>query len=232
MSSGEKSENFNKVNKMVFSDSTESALTKVAIFVTAISGLMIDWPLWSGGTAFMFIVVGLVVSFMRDSWMQSRGQGRMLPGYGVICLMATAVLSVPMFLMYMMIGRAFLGFWETIFCAGITSAFVRLVSLSCEGFAVNVLSPLVDPFFNIFGFNGNKWNNSGNDIHYTLPYPEPIYSNFVPPPTWGYQCPVCHARLQYSVDICWNCNYGANQVVEPTNPTDPQPYVPVEPRGQ
>jgi CRISPR type IV-associated protein Csf1 len=38
--------------------------------------------------------------------------------------------------------------------------------------------------------------------------PEPPYSNFVPPDHWRYQCPVCGARVEMAVDVCWNCGYG------------------------
>ena len=40
--------------------------------------------------------------------------------------------------------------------------------------------------------------------------PEPTYTNFVPPDDWRYQCPACGARVQHQVDVCWNCNYGAD----------------------
>ena len=39
---------------------------------------------------------------------------------------------------------------------------------------------------------------------------EPTYSSFVPPAEWRYQCPKCGSRVQHSVDVCWNCNYGAD----------------------
>ena len=40
--------------------------------------------------------------------------------------------------------------------------------------------------------------------------PEPVYTAFVPPPDWRLQCPVCGARVQHPVDVCWNCNFGAD----------------------
>ena len=39
---------------------------------------------------------------------------------------------------------------------------------------------------------------------------EPSYSGFVPPDHWQHQCPKCLSRVQHAVDVCWNCNYGAD----------------------
>ncbi|MAP10262.1 MAG: hypothetical protein CMM00_16305 [Rhodopirellula sp.] len=38
---------------------------------------------------------------------------------------------------------------------------------------------------------------------------EPRYSGFVPPRNWTFQCPECHSRVQFEIDVCWNCGYGA-----------------------
>lgn len=39
-------------------------------------------------------------------------------------------------------------------------------------------------------------------------FAEPTYTDFVPPKSWGHQCPRCGARVQQPVDVCWACNYG------------------------
>ncbi len=39
--------------------------------------------------------------------------------------------------------------------------------------------------------------------------PEPVYTAFVPPPDWNFHCPVCGARVQRPVEVCWNCNLGS-----------------------
>lgn len=44
----------------------------------------------------------------------------------------------------------------------------------------------------------------------TLQWPEPQYTDFVPPPHWQYQCPQCGARVEKQIDVCWMCHYGAN----------------------
>jgi len=38
--------------------------------------------------------------------------------------------------------------------------------------------------------------------------PEPTYTDFIPPPHWRYQCPVCGARVEMAVDVCWRCGFG------------------------
>ena len=35
-------------------------------------------------------------------------------------------------------------------------------------------------------------------------------TSFVPPASWKFQCPVCGARVQHRIDVCWNCGYGSN----------------------
>ena len=69
------------------------------------------------------------------------------------------------------------------------------------------------------------WKKKGGKIYWdSLPWPinsasaverrtglaEPKYTNFVPPISWVCQCPVCGARVAKPVDVCWNCNYGAD----------------------
>ena len=31
-----------------------------------------------------------------------------------------------------------------------------------------------------------------------------------PPASWKFCCPSCNARVQHQIDVCWNCNYGAD----------------------
>ena len=40
-------------------------------------------------------------------------------------------------------------------------------------------------------------------------------NQFVPPSHWRYVCPVCHSRVEKAIDVCWNCNYGANNEPHP-----------------
>ena len=41
-------------------------------------------------------------------------------------------------------------------------------------------------------------------------FAEPMYTGFIPPESWTHQCPSCGARVQYAIDVCWNCNYGVD----------------------
>lgn len=41
-------------------------------------------------------------------------------------------------------------------------------------------------------------------------FEEPVYTDFVPPDDWKYQCPVCGARQPYDFGVCWMCGYGAD----------------------
>lgn len=34
-------------------------------------------------------------------------------------------------------------------------------------------------------------------------FEEPEYTDFIPPPEWVFQCPVCGARQPYQVCVCW-----------------------------
>jgi len=52
--------------------------------------------------------------------------------------------------------------------------------------------------------------NPDSDLVKAGGFPEPHYTNFVPPREWIFQCPHCHVRLQHNPDVCWNCNYGAD----------------------
>jgi len=60
------------------------------------------------------------------------------------------------------------------------------------------------------------WDSIGWPINTATPIErqtglsEPQYTGFVPPPSWQYQCPVCGSRVEKQIDVCWNCNYGAN----------------------
>ena len=60
------------------------------------------------------------------------------------------------------------------------------------------------------------WDSLGWPINTATPIErqtglaEPEYTDFVPPADWRYQCPVCGSRVEKQIDVCWNCNYGAN----------------------
>lgn len=78
----------------------------------------------------------------------------------------------------------------------------------------------------LFGKNSEykRMKNNGFDPYFdSIPWPlnsdskitretgiqEPN-TNFVPPDDWRFQCPSCGARVKQRIDVCWNCNYGAD----------------------
>lgn len=52
--------------------------------------------------------------------------------------------------------------------------------------------------------------NPATDIERQTGLAEPKYTDFTPPESWKYQCPVCGSRVEKARDVCWNCNYGAD----------------------
>jgi hypothetical protein len=62
-----------------------------------------------------------------------------------------------------------------------------------------------------FWDGGLPWPiNNSTPIERMTGLKEPKYTNFTPPENWRYQCPTCGSRVEKAVDVCWNCNYGAN----------------------
>ena len=75
-----------------------------------------------------------------------------------------------------------------------------------------------DPNFQKWKRMGGRpyWDSLGWPINTATPIEkqtglaEPEYTDFVPPADWRYQCPVCGSRCEKQIDVCWNCNYGAD----------------------
>ena len=52
------------------------------------------------------------------------------------------------------------------------------------------------------------WNSDSEAVRQGgLPEPKYDNPNFVPDPSWDYQCPNCAARLEHTHYACWNCGY-------------------------
>lgn len=75
-----------------------------------------------------------------------------------------------------------------------------------------------DPNFQKWKRMGGRpyWDSIGWPINTATPIEsetglaEPEYTGFVPPADWRYQCPVCGARVEKQIDVCWRCSYGAD----------------------
>ena len=73
-----------------------------------------------------------------------------------------------------------------------------------------------DPNFHTWKRMGGRpyWDSIGWPINTATPIEretglaEPEYTDFVPPADWRYQCPVCGARVEKQIDVCWRCGYG------------------------
>ena len=120
-------------------------------------------------------------------------------------------------------------FWNTLsdrnmfpFNVVFWTSVVLTVLFTCVGWiGVTVGSQVLlndDPDFQKWKQRGGRpyWDtlgwpiNTATDIERETGLAEPKYTDFVPPASWRYQCPVCGSRVEKAVDICWNCNYGAD----------------------
>jgi hypothetical protein len=120
-------------------------------------------------------------------------------------------------------------FWNTLsgtnmfpFGAVIGVSVVLTVLFNAVGWIVVTAGSKVllnnDPEFQKWKQMGGRpyWDSIGWPINTATPIErqtglaEPEYTNFVPPADWRYQCPVCGARVEKQIDVCWQCSYGAN----------------------
>ena len=88
----------------------------------------------------------------------------------------------------------------------------------CGWFGVTVGSHVLlkdDPGFQEWKRRGGRpfWDgglywpiNTSSDV--VRGFEEPESPTFVPPESWRYQCPVCGARVEKQIDVCWQCDYG------------------------
>ncbi len=137
------------------------------------------------------------------------------------------VLLFRFFLTVFVIIFAFSMFWNTLsgtnmlpFKAVIGASAVMTVLFTVVGWIINNVAGEA-----LFGRNSEylKWKKSGGrpywdslgwPINTTTPIErqtglaEPEYTEFVPPDNWMYQCPVCGARVEKKIDVCWRCGYG------------------------
>lgn len=73
-----------------------------------------------------------------------------------------------------------------------------------------------DPNFQRWKRMGGRpyWDSLGWPINTATPIEkqtglaEPEYTDFIPPADWCYQCPVCGARVEKQIDVCWRCGCG------------------------
>ncbi|TWU41864.1 hypothetical protein [Novipirellula artificiosorum] len=113
-------------------------------------------------------------------------------------------------------GRTYFSFADTIICAFWITLIITAVFWSCLWFASQLV--LDDPDYRQWTIAGGHyfWDtlpailNPDSEMIRNGGFVEPSYTDFTPPPHWQHQCPVCGARVEHAVDVCWNCCYGAD----------------------
>lgn len=175
------------------------ALTKIVIAATGI--VFATTGILNPVVAFLFVSATLVLSFQWDryvrshgSYLQLTGKPRMLPTFGTIWLMSMFMLHPLVFLIQSASGSLFLSPAHVTLTCCVVVFFVRVICIVIERSVNWGFEKVVDPLI---------------DHLHGVP-PEPKYRTFVPPAYWGYRCPVCGARVQYAIDVCWHCKYGAD----------------------
>jgi len=140
-----------------------------------------------------------------------------------------SMLLLRYFVTVLVITFLFSMFWNTLsgtnmfpFEAVIGVSVVLTVLFNVVGWVINTIAREV-----LLGRNAEyqKWKKMGGRPYWdSLGWPintatpieretglaEPEYTDFVPPADWRYQCPVCGARVEKQIDVCWQCSYGAD----------------------
>lgn len=140
-----------------------------------------------------------------------------------------SMLLLRYFVTVLVITFLFSMFWNTLsgtnmfpFKAVIGVSVVLTVLFNVVGWVINTIAGEV-----LLGRNAEyqKWKKMGGRPYWdSLGWPintatpieretglaEPEYTDFVPPADWRYQCPVCGARVEKQIDVCWRCLYGAD----------------------
>jgi hypothetical protein len=112
--------------------------------------------------------------------------------------------GVGMFFWYMMSHAAVwvLLFWQMVGHTFAHHLIYPLVQSDYRAVRKTGWHPLWD--VTVFNFDSDLIKNGG--------FEEPVYTDFVPPEYWRFQCPVCGARQGSDFGVCWypGCNYGAD----------------------
>lgn len=115
------------------------------------------------------------------------------------------------------LNREFAGYWTAALAAYLAAFILMACSmLAHSGMAWAVMNDdpkyqsLKAKGFDFFLDNLPETLNPDNDLERETGLKEPQYNGFVPPKNWLYQCPRCGARVEKQIDVCWNCQYGAD----------------------
>ncbi len=180
-------------------------LTKLAIVVTGIA--FTTTGIMNSGVAFLLTALALVFSLKRDRYLRTHGsfvrltgKPRMLPTFGALWLISMLILHTLRGFVSAAGGSPFMTPVHITLTACLVALFVRVICIGIEGSVNWGCENYVDPII-------DRLSGSSGPLYRPRP-PEPTYTSFVPPSHWRYLCPCCGARVQYAIDICWNCDYG------------------------
>lgn len=194
-------------------------LSKVAIVITVV--MMAIVGIVSPIVAVLLGTIGVVASFVRDANLKQRGIVRRLPALGWVWVLALVVAGLLMAAVRLLAGQKVLETPAIIMLAGLVSIGVRAICIGVDGFVAwifTIFGPLIDRVLALL-FGTSLARNDQVALRETQEYrtaiAEPDYSSFVPPPHWRYQCPRCGARVEYKIDVCWNCGYGSTAINSP-----------------
>lgn len=204
--------------------------------------------LWVLGIAPLYCVIFGAFLFLRCLKMD-KSKSERTPCYAIFARLAIWMLVVVGVMLHLLNKAAnyqMVSFWE-ITATAYVSLYVLLGMLWISTFFGEQFEQ-DNPDYHFAKANGfvalydllPVWLNPDSHVTRRTGIQEPVYTNFVPPPYWKYQCPVCGARVQNGIDVCWKCNYGADgdpsayyqrfgMNLPPLLPPDPEPEPPDEP---
>jgi cell division protein FtsW (lipid II flippase) len=126
-------------------------LTKLAIVFTGISLVKTDYL--STFSGFVFVIIGLICSFTRDTSLKESGKVRMLPGYGAIWFMVWIVASVFFGFINSLLSAKEMNSTEITVLTSFVAMLVRFVCVFCEGSVKGIFS-----WFGVDNSSLDKWN--------------------------------------------------------------------------
>ena len=202
-------------------------LTKIAIVISGMIFCAFN-PIFG----LVFIVAGLVTSIRRDVKLARRRQLRMLPGFGAVWFLAFGIVAGLFTLILAIGGRPPMAGGAGPFL-GITlvAILVRVICILVEGGVRGLMELLLSPFMvwdNIALDEAQRQMDNGTWGQVTA-NPGVYPPHYTGPQNWEWKCPICGAKAQFSIDVCWRCNYGAVQPPMPSGPLPPTQ--PVNPRA-
>lgn len=145
-------------------------------------------------------------------WDVARKPPRTLPS---VILMRMQITSMIVFSVVLMLGSGWYFWfmlshsvvwmlvWLQLFVHRLAHHFVYPNDPTGSYFAVRQAGwhPFFDKLPSLFNPDSELIRNGGMQ--------EPRYTKFVPPSHWTFQCPKCGSRVQYQIDVCWNCMFGS-----------------------